>query len=269
MNLIKKIGIILTTCLFVSTLNAPVFAKDLPLPENDPNSCSSCNEDNEPRNIDYGAIAQYQYLSEIAEQFNAREAQKNPFGIRTRAANAYVTAQGWASDGIVRYYQTDYNDLLCPKSGGTSTIASAGCVITSFAMIANKYKFYMTPPQVLAAINSNSPGSYSGCNFPWYDIVNTSPFTSLLKQDITSTVWSSAYDNMEGALLSGRPVLAFMKASNGSTHAVVVYGFERYSDGGEFHYIFNPDPRNASHQVSLEEYQRDGWKVNRLMVYYK
>ena len=52
-------------------------------------------------------------------------------------------------------------------------------------------------------------------------------------------------------------------------HAVVVYGYEHYSYGGEYHYIFNPAPRNPGHQTSLEEYRRYKWTVKRIMVYQK
>ena len=263
-----KKGFIKFLALFV-TLSASfvsVSAKDIE--DENTDDCPTCSMVNAPHNIDYEAIEYYQTLAENAPLYNAREAAENPFNGTRSVLRASVTAQGWANSGITRYYQTDYNDLLCPNSNEHTTIADAGCVVTSFAMIATKYGINVTPLDVRTRINADAPGLENACDFPWFDVVLVSPFTSLNAQEITSNNWSIAYDNMEGAILANRPVLAFMNGPGGLTHAVVVYGFEHYSDGGEFHYIFNPDPRN-DHQMSLEEYQEDGWSINRLMVYYK
>lgn len=244
----------------------PVSARDIEGEDGD--NCPTCDMLDAPHNIDYAAVEYYQTLSRNAELYNVSEAAENPFGSFRSILRASVTSQGWANSGITRYYQTDYNDLLCPNTSSIYTIASDGCVVTSFAMIATKYGINVSPLDVRTRLNSDAPGNESACNFPWFNVVTVSPFTSLNAQEITNTNWSVAYDNIEGAILSNRPVLAFMSGPTG-THAVVVYGFEHYSDGGEFHYIFNPDPRNSNHQMSLEEYQRDGWSINRLMVYYR
>lgn len=244
----------------------PISAKDLDEENND--DCPTCSMVDAPHQIDYGAVEYYQALAENASLYNSREAAENPFNGSRSVLRASVTSQGWANSGITRYYQTEYDDLLCPNTSSIYTIASDGCVVTSFAMIATKYGINVTPLDVRTRLNADAPGTESACNFPWFNVVTVSPFTSLTAQEITSTNWSVAYNNIEGAILANRPVLAFMTGPTG-THAVVVYGFEHYSDGGEFHYIFNPDPRNEYHQMSLEEYQRDGWSINRLMVYYK
>lgn len=243
----------------------PVSARDVEEENND--DCPTCSMVDAPHNIDYEAVEYYQSLSENAALYNLIEAAENPFNGSRSVLRASVTAQGWANGGITRYYQTDYTDLLCPNTSSV-TIASHGCVVTSFAMIATKYGINVTPLDVRTRLNADAPGTASACNFPWFDVVTVSPFTSLIAQEITDENWNVAYDNIEGAILANRPVLAFMYGPTG-THAVVVYGFEHYSDGGEFHYIFNPDPRNESRQMSLEEYRRDGWSINRLMVYYK
>lgn len=250
----------------ISLCLMPVLAKDSE--EENPDGCATCSMVDAPHNVDYEAIEFYQALSENAAFYNLKEAAENPFDGSRSVLRASVTAQGWANSGITRYYQTDYTDLLCPLSNSEVTIASHGCVVTSFAMIATKYGINVTPLDVRTRINADAPGLENACDFPWFDVVLVSPFTSLNAQEITSTNWSTAYDNMEGAILANRPILAFLNGPGGLTHAVVVYGFEHYSDGGEFHYIFNPDPRN-DHQMSLEEYQADGWSINRLMVYFK
>lgn len=257
---------ILTILLLVITC-IPVQAKDLPANRSN-DDCPTCSAENAPHYIDEDAVKEYQYLASISEQFNAEQAINNPFNNITRNTRASVVSQAWANSGINRFYQTDYNDKLCPNSDTSKTIASDGCVVTSFAMIASKYGINTNPVHVKDRFNADAPGTESGCNFPWFNAVTVYPFTSLKAQEITNKAWSISYDNIEGALLLNRPVLAFMNGPTG-THAVVVYGYERYSDGGEYHYIFNPDPRNSAHQMSLEEYQRDGWSVNRLMVYYK
>ena len=244
----------------------PVSARDLERENND--DCSTCSLVEAPHNIDYDAVEYYQSLSQNADLYNLRESAENPFNKSRSVLRAGVIAQGWANSGITRYYQTDYNDLLCPNSSSEYTIASDGCVVTSFAMIASKYSINVTPLDVRTRLNADAPGTESACNFPWFNVVKVSPFTSLIAQEITNRNWNITFDNIEGAILANRPVLAFMSGPTG-THAVVVYGFEHYSDGGEFHYIFNPDPRNKSHQMSLEEYRRDGWSIERLMVYYR
>lgn len=266
--MIKGIAKIIVLLLTVSASLMPVLAKDVE--EENPNDCPTCSMTDAPHNIDYEAVEYYQSLSENAALYNAREAAENPFNhslISVLRGN--ITAQGWATEGITRYYQTDYPDLLCPLSNPNPTIASHGCVVTSFAMIATKYGINVTPLDVRTRINADAPGLENACNFPWYDVLLVSPFNSLNAQEITNSNWDSAYNNIEGAILANRPVLAFMNGPGGFTHAVVVYGFEHYDNGAdEYHYIFNPDPR-GDNQTSLEEYQEDGWSINRLVVYYK
>ncbi|WP_105305274.1 C39 family peptidase [Anaerolactibacter massiliensis] len=266
----RFLEIILSLLIGISTCMTLAFARDYD--DGNGDDCPSCFVDTEPNIPDETAIAEYQYKAAHAAEHNSEQALKNPFKtgsvIRARAINASVTSQAWANSGIVRYYQTDYSDYLCPKTSTAYTIASDGCVVTSFAMVVNKFGIYATPVTVKNRINADGPGTTSGCNFPWTSVNTVSPYNTLKIQNITSSNWNTAYDNIEGALLSNRPVIIYMHGSSGY-HAVVVYGYEHYSDGGEYHYIFNPDPRNASHQTSLEEYRRDGWTVERIMVYYK
>ena len=180
-----------------------------------------------PYQIDYGAIEYYQALAENTPLYNSREAAENPFaenpfnGSRS-ILRASVTSQGRPNSEIIRYYQAEYDDLLCPNTDPYTTIADAGCVVTSFAMIATKYGINVTPLDVRTRLNLDAPGTDSACNFPWFNVVTVSPFTSLTAQEIISYNWSVAYNNIEGAILANRPVLAYMNGP-AEAHAVVVY----------------------------------------------
>ncbi len=64
MKIVKRIGTILTVGLFVSLLNTPVLAKDLPIPDYDPNGCSSCQTEEGPRIKEISTIVSTYFVIE-------------------------------------------------------------------------------------------------------------------------------------------------------------------------------------------------------------
>ena len=234
--------------------------------------CTECTYGySDEHHIDYDAIEQYTFYADHARDYYDEQVAKNPFSegtdIQHVLRRASVTKQGWAGSNITRYYQDDYNDLLCPKARPLGpTIKSAGCVITSFSMIVSKYGIVSDPLNTRTVINRDSPGTENSCSFPWFDVVKIPFFSSLKAQEITRTNWASANTVIEGAILQNRPVIVYMTHPSKSPHAVVVYGYEYYSDGGVFHYLFNPSKGAAG---TLEDYKKAGYSINRIMVYYK
>ena len=114
----KVLGLICSLTLFTSTM--AVHAKDLPADPNDPNGgydcCTMDIMDESERQVDYQAIAEYIYLAEHAELFNAQQALKNPFrGVPHRMRRGNVIIQrwaGWVGDNINQYYRDDYPNGL-------------------------------------------------------------------------------------------------------------------------------------------------------------
>ena len=174
----------------------------------------------------------------------------------TRRAGIYD--QAWASEGVAVYYQDDIpSSVTC--SGGTP-LSEVGCAVTSFAMVIAKYGIYMTPEQVFYAL-SDTGGILPDCNMTW-DINSVSEAFNGLQM----TRWAN---NQGGWYLEsvgmevierqirdyGRPVIVGLREA-GSTwqHYVVCYGYEKYDDGGVFHYIYNPQ-RNSP--TTLEGYMAD------------
>ena len=271
----KVLGLICSLTLFTSTM--AVHAKDLPADPNDPNGgcdCCTMDIDESERQVDYQAIAEYIYLAEHAELFNAQQALKNPFRDALHMMRrGSVIKQGWAGNNVTRYYQNDYpNDLLCPISQPQGpTIKDGGCVVTSFSMIVSKYGIISDPLETRTVINRDAPGTDSACRFPWYGVVTIPKFKSIHYNDITvpGKFKPNQYAMIEGAILNNRPVLVHMyhPDPNIDPHAVVVYGYEYYSDGGKFHYIFNPSRDNP--RTTLEDYENAGYMINQVMVYWK
>ena len=64
MKIVKRIGTILTVGLFVSLLNTPVLAKDLPIPDYDPNGCSSCQTEEGSRIEEISTIVSTYFVIE-------------------------------------------------------------------------------------------------------------------------------------------------------------------------------------------------------------
>lgn len=174
----KFLGIILSIIIGMNTCLTLTFAKDYE--DGNGDDCPSCFVDTEPNIPDEEAIAEYQYKAAHAEEYNSEQALKNPFknAATTRASRAFVTSQAWANEGITRFYQTNYSDYLCPKTHPSITIASDGCVVTSFAMVVNKFGIYATPVTVKDRINADGPGNTTGCNFPWTVVNTVTPYNT-------------------------------------------------------------------------------------------
>lgn len=238
----KKIIAIICSILMLITIGTPVYALDGPADADE-----EVDEQYNNPHPDYVSIANDESLPK-----HINVDQKPSFLMGTRSTYAYVTEQAWATDGITQYKQGDYNDIM----NGSCTIASHGCTITSVAMVLSKYGIYKNPSQLNSDIKSRS--GYDGCSLNW------NVLTQLY--GITATPWSNGpnflesvgMDTIEGALKTGNPILVGIHLlGSTSTHWVVCYGYEHYSDGGEFHYIFNPGSENYT---TLEQYM-NSWYI--------
>ena len=161
-----------------------------------------------------------------------------------RATYAYVTDQAWTNYGIQQYYQDDYTTPVC--SGGSS-MSQVGCAVTSFSMVAAKYGVYKNPEQMFYALNATGAIT-DNCEMTW----SVSGVQSAL--GLTMQHWNNSPNyteadgkqTIEGILKTGKPVIVGLKkVGSSSRHFVVCYGYEKYSDGGTYHYIFNPQRGRA------------------------
>lgn len=185
------------------------------------------------------------------------------------ATNAYVKEQAWATDGIAIYYQDDIDpSLTC--SGGTP-VAKVGCAITSFAMVLAKYGVNVTPEEVYTKLRA-SGGITASCEMTWSASAVSSAFNGITMEHWLNTnggnyLESVGKTTIEGILKTGKPVIVGLKkvGTSNTRHFVVCYGYEKYSDGGSYHYLFNPS-RGAS--TTLEGYMSN-WYIESFTTLYK
>lgn len=77
---------------------------------------------------------------------------------------------------------------------------------------------------------------------------------------------AAGLDIIEGVLRTGHPVLVGMRGTvpddsgNYSSHYVVIYGYEHYSDGGEFHYMRNTS-KDSLYQDTIQQYMKGPWYI--------
>lgn len=206
----------------------PILAQD------GPTDGSGVEQDPETRYFDYGAIAEDPTFQVV------KNSGQRPSNLPMR--RAAVTDQAWANYGIQQYWQDDWTNSIC--SGGSS-IAQVGCTITSYSMVASKYGVYKNPEQMFYLLKQYG-AIEANCNMTWNKTANQNAL------GLTFEHWNNTkhgnyteaggYQDIEGALKTGKPVIVGLQNVNNSNqkHYVVCYGFEKYSDGGKFHYIFNP-----------------------------
>lgn len=139
-------------------------------------------------------------------------------------------------------------------------------------MVANKYGYNTTPPEVVSQINTYAPGTQTACSFPWASMVNLPKYSGLKYQNNTDLSYKESLQlqSIRGALNTGKPVVVYMNKLSGGSHAVVCYGYEAYNVNGNivyYHYIFNPS-RGAASKTTIEDYMAD-WYIKGVHVYYK
>ena len=181
------------------------------------------------------------------EKANAELMQK---GRMIRMTKASKTLQ------LTHYYQDGNqswsNDIMqtCGK-----TIASAGCCLTSFAMIEQFFGGGDNPGAV------NEKMGNDACPFV-YKTGATKYGLTIINSKHATVSDDDAINFIVGAIDGGNPVLVGMqKDGSSSTHFVAAYGYN-----GSTIYIHDP----ASHRdyTTLAEYL-DSYYVNRLYVYSK
>lgn len=259
----KKIKNILLSFLCLSLINmTPVLAENPPKDtNNDPMPMSSSFgydpyfNDVITQPIDTDLVSQY--LKIDAE--NQTRALSEPNDMSTYA---YVTNQAWAVEGMVHYFQDDsrWANIQLNGCSAGNTFASAGYAVTAFSMIMTyNYRSYDTPPVTNTKLGSYAcPFNYSGAASKYG--VTSHPLATTPQNEAT------AKSIIRGALSEGQPVLVGMRKVNStSTHFVTVYGYEQYSDGGLFHYIYDPEGNN--NYGTLEDYMAN-WYIQRIFTFY-
>lgn len=170
----------------------------------------------------------------------AQQAEAKAQEIRKILASIYSSGKGTPMGSQLTssinsswyYNQTDYPDTYMSPS--RLTIKDAGCLITSFAMIATKYGHSITPPGVVDASYFSTEGSFYG-----------------FKRSIGISVGSSIrvnWDTINSEINQGHPVIVSVKVpgpvynSDGSNHFIVITGFS----GGKYT-IHDPYWRSSSY----------------------
>ena len=156
---------------------------------------------------------------------------------------------------VDKYYQDDYQDVM---STCGLTIAEAGCALTSVTMVNNYlYGRSYTPSYINDVLGS------SACPLNWQDAA--SELGMRLVYYNSSISYSSLESNAPGYINSGNPVIVGLYLSDGSTHYVVIKGYNSSSYTGYTFYI--NDPSSYNDYSSLDEYLDDGATVFQMVVY--
>jgi predicted double-glycine peptidase len=158
--------------------------------------------------------------------------------------------------GINRLTQADsrWGSVIMQTEG--STIASAGCLLTSFTMVRNYLSgVNNTPADVNYSLGNNA------CPFNWSSAASAYGYTiQCALQNNNGIAASTAYSNIIGAMNEfNAPAIIGVK-SGSSTHFVVGYG---YTSSGDV-LIKDPAGRNYSY---LSTYLNSGYIVHRFYIY--
>lgn len=170
----------------------------------------------------------------------AQQAEAKAQEIRKILASIYSSGKGTpmgsqlvsSTDSSWYYNQTDYPDTYMSPS--RLTIKDAGCLITSFAMVATKYGHSITPPGVVASSDFGYDGSFYG-------------FNSGIGINVGRSVPVN-WDTINSELSQDHPVIVSVKVSgpvynsDGSNHFIVIKGFS----GGKY-LIHDPYWRTSSY----------------------
>lgn len=251
MNKIKKL---ILSLLMTATILSPIQAFALDAPEDEVEKQGSQNE---PQTLyhDYLSIG-------LNDEYPVTNTGQKPNYIVSR--RAYVTDSAWTNYGIERYYQDDYPNPIC--SGGGS-LAQYGCTVTSFSMVLAKYGVYSNPTSTFNSLLATG-GIFANCNMTWNASAVSRAFSGITMEHWINTGFkeSTGMQTIEGILKTGKPVIVGMKElSTGNTHYVVCYGYEKYSDGGSFHYTFNPQRGRSE---TIEGYMA-GWYIMDFTTLYR
>lgn len=182
----------------------------------------------------------------------------DPDWISVANGNAGTQIQPYATTRnlfITNLYQNDYSNVM--QSCGL-TIASAGCALTSFTMVANYLNgTNYTPAQVNSKLGSNACPLYWDAAASAYNIKKVANKTSGLT---TSYVNSELVTQINNSV----PVIVGMRLANGSSHYVVVKG---YSISGSTTTFNIADPNKYSGKTTLNAYLSSGATVTQLVIY--
>lgn len=175
----------------------------------------------------------------ISEEEVAERISQGDFLRKTRSSmylSVYAYTQGdsrWANYQVNSY-----------------TMASDGCLVTSFAMILRYYKgVTYTPLTVLNDMGDKAIPFYWGIAESLYDF-SCSVVTGQSVNGYISII--SSYINM------GRPIIIELQGP--SSHYVVAYGYS-----GDTIYI--NDPATTSQNVTLQDYFAKGYYITALRIY--
>lgn len=154
---------------------------------------------------------------------------------------------------VTHYYQSGEiwsNDIMQTEG---LTIGSAGCCLTSFAMVQRYFGGIYNPRGV-----NNKLGDYA-CPFNWTGAASTFDYTieNYKRGKVTDDY---AIDFIIGAIDSDLPVIVGLtNDSTGKTHFVAAYGYS-----GDTIYIH--DPSSSRDYTELDDYLAN-YYVHRLYVY--
>lgn len=215
--------------------------------------------------IDQNENNQNQETRYYHEELPIRKSDQRPAYIPYPRTRASLVDDQWNDFGVARYYQDDYTKSVC--SGG-GTIAQYGCTITSFAMNLARYNVYRNPEQVFDDL-LHTGGILANCEMTW----NASSFSRAYPGMILehwkngpNYLESEGMKTIEKYLKYTYPVIVGMKnPTTSKTHYVLCIGFERYSDGGAYHYTFNPQRGKAE---TIEGYMAS-WYIMDFTVLYR
>lgn len=171
----------------------------------------------------------------------------------TKKGSALKMLRASKTLSMTHYYQDDsrWGSDVMETCG--STIASAGCCLTSFTMIQRYLGGTDDPGDVNITL-----GDYA-CPFYYYVAADEYGYTVEYFSSSTQTD-SDAINFIIGSIDEDNPVLVGMVHTSGETHFVTAYGYS-----GDTIYI--KDPSSYYDRSTLDEYLDKNWTVNRLCVY--
>jgi len=101
-----------------------------------------------------------------------------------------------------------------------STINSAGCTLTSVAMVFKYYGVSIDPGQL------NTKMGASACPLVYNDAVTKAGAGIVKSVSVTSpTAWSTVYSEARTAINAGKPYILGFRRADSSTHFVVIKGY--------------------------------------------
>lgn len=162
---------------------------------------------------------------------------------------------------MTHYYQSgqSWSSQHCGGISSNPTIASAGCAITSFAMVEKYYGGSHNPGQVSTNLGSSAYPMdwYTAATAYGLSLPTIIPYSDNILDKGRASGTTCSY------VRSNKPVIVGMKNRNtGGTHFVVARGAAPQNAN-----VYIYDPASNTDYTVLDQYYNDGYYVYEIIVY--